>query len=228
MDSDKIKKSNYVSFVWQQCQLLWEYGGGGVKDDHWFLITRQPDPSPRWILWFVNPAVPTNKKTISLPLPPSPDSLLRFRLCEKHFLSLYLSPESIEWYTEDQAFLQSLLTPRPPNPTLPSATFLSFSVFLCVADEAYWRKRGGGERVFKEPNHSTTRKPGSIIYSILFASLVPAIPEPFWDKAPCDPLHWVWQVFRQHFDFFSSWQPYVLVDKIPHSGTKNLASGLHE
>ncbi len=157
MDREKIKRSNYVSFVWQQCQPLWEYGGGGVKDDHWFLITRQPDPSPRWILWFVNPAVPTNQKTISLPLSPSPSSGLfwfifrQFCLCDKHFLSLYLSPESIEWYIEDQAFLQLYgAAPRIPiYPLLSRQQLVSLSESSCVS----WR-RGGREGEFEEPNHT--------------------------------------------------------------------------
>ncbi len=46
----------------------------------------------------------------------------------------------------------SLPTPSPP-PALPSASCLSFAVFLCVAGWAYWRVggRGGGE----EPNSPT-------------------------------------------------------------------------
>ncbi len=30
-----------------------------------------------------------------------------------------------------------------PSPPLPSASCLAFSVFLCVAGQAYWRKKGG-------------------------------------------------------------------------------------
>jgi hypothetical protein len=44
--------------------------------------------------------------------------------------------ESIEWFIEDQAFLQSNDSgpgPPPSRPPLPSASCLSFSVLLCVA-----------------------------------------------------------------------------------------------
>ncbi len=44
--------------------------------------------------------------------------------------------ESIELIIEDQAFSQSYdLTPTPPH--LPSTSYLSFSVFLCVAGRTY-------------------------------------------------------------------------------------------
>jgi hypothetical protein len=42
----------------------------------------------------------------------------------------------------------------------PSASCLSFSVFLCVAGRVYWQQRGEGEG--KEPNHMTARKPGPL------------------------------------------------------------------
>jgi hypothetical protein len=45
--------------------------------------------------------------------------------------------ENIEWFIEDQAFsLSTDLAPPPPPPTIPSVSFLSFSVFLCVAGRA--------------------------------------------------------------------------------------------
>ncbi len=57
-------------------------------------------------------------------------------------------PESIEWFIEDYAFSPSYDSATPPShPLLPSESCLSFSVFLCVAGRAYWRKKGvgGGE-----------------------------------------------------------------------------------
>jgi hypothetical protein len=47
----------------------------------------------------------------------------------------YWSSESIEWFIDDQAFLRSYDS-APPAPPLPSASCLSFSVFLCVAGRA--------------------------------------------------------------------------------------------
>jgi hypothetical protein len=53
---------------------------------------------------------------------------------------------------------------NPSPPPLPSASCLSFSVFLCVAGRAYWRVGGGDE----EPNHTTPRKASpSINHSLL-------------------------------------------------------------
>jgi hypothetical protein len=46
-----------------------------------------------------------------------------------------------------------LLPPPPPYP-LPSASRLSFSVFLCVAGRAYWRERVG---VMGGEDHTTAR-----------------------------------------------------------------------
>ncbi len=47
--------------------------------------------------------------------------------------------------------------PTPPPPlSLPLASCLSFSVFLCVADQAFWVR--GWEGVGEEPNHATTVK----------------------------------------------------------------------
>ncbi len=61
--------------------------------------------------------------------------------CRVHFTS-----ESIEWLLEDQNFLRSYdAAPSPlPPPLLPSASCVSFSVFVCVAGLAYWL--GGGVR----------------------------------------------------------------------------------
>jgi hypothetical protein len=62
------------------------------------------------------------------------------------FLNIKVLAQSIEWFIEDQAFFRpydSATRPRHSTP-LPSASFLSFSVFLCVADRAYCRERGIG------------------------------------------------------------------------------------
>jgi hypothetical protein len=67
------------------------------------------------------------------------------------------APVSIECFIESQAFWRE--SPRPPlPPRLPSATCLSFSVFLCVAVRAFWRERGEG--MGEEPNQLTAIKPG--------------------------------------------------------------------
>ncbi len=47
------------------------------------------------------------------------------------------SPESIEWFIEEQTRLSVILL-------LPNPSRLSFSVFLCVAGQAYRRPRGRG------------------------------------------------------------------------------------
>ncbi len=61
--------------------------------------------------------------------------------------------ESIEWFMEDQAFLLSYDSAPgpPPSPSLPSANFLSSSVFPCVAGKAYWCG-GWSERGAKSHN----------------------------------------------------------------------------
>jgi hypothetical protein len=48
----------------------------------------------------------------------------------------------IAWFIEDQTFSQ-FYDLTPPS-SLPSANCLSFSVFLCVAGQGYWRKREEG------------------------------------------------------------------------------------
>jgi hypothetical protein len=68
-----------------------------------------------------------------------------------------LQTEKIEWFIEDQAFSPLYaLTPSPLlSNDLPSASCLSFSVFLCVAGRAYWREGGGaGAKVLSSINHS--------------------------------------------------------------------------
>ncbi len=52
-------------------------------------------------------------------------------------------PERTEWFIEGRAFCGRMIR-RHPNPPLRSASFLSFSVFLCVVGRAYWRERGAG------------------------------------------------------------------------------------
>ncbi len=58
--------------------------------------------------------------------------------------------ESIKWFREDQAFSPSCdLAPPPPHPlTLSAASCLSFSVFMCVACQAFWRGGGGGAKSY--------------------------------------------------------------------------------
>jgi hypothetical protein len=85
--------------------------------------------------------VPLRKRyyyTIFVPLP-VPSTVLHAQI-----LLYSLVPENIEWCREDQAFLQSYdSAPRPP-PSFPAASYLSFSIFLCVAGRSYRRERGGG------------------------------------------------------------------------------------
>ncbi len=52
-----------------------------------------------------------------------------------------------------------------PSPSLTSSNCLSFSVILCVAGRAYWRRQGGGGG---KPNHTTAR---SLVLSIPFNTL---------------------------------------------------------
>jgi hypothetical protein len=62
-------------------------------------------------------------------------------------------PESIEWFLEDQYFSPSnyfWLLPHP-LPPLPSASCLSFSVFLCVDYRSiYWRESRGGAKSYED------------------------------------------------------------------------------
>ncbi len=69
---------------------------------------------------------------------------------------------SIEYFIEDQAL------PTPLYPPLPTASCLSFSVFLCVAGQAYWRGGEGfggtksydGEKSWSSINHSVLSEGG--------------------------------------------------------------------
>jgi hypothetical protein len=86
------------------------------------------------------------------------ETLMLCRIC----LSLLrVATVSIKRFMEDQA------PPPPPSPTsplLPSASCLSFSVFLCVVGRAFWREKGGGgggranpydrEKAWSSVNHS--------------------------------------------------------------------------
>ncbi len=67
--------------------------------------------------------------------------------------------ESIEWFTEVQAFSPSydLAHSLPP---FPSANYLSFSVVMCVARRAYWRERGERGGGVKKP---TIRRQESLV-----------------------------------------------------------------
>ncbi len=93
----------------------------------------------------------------SNPPPPRPQAR---QLAEPEMYSVLYTRE-FELFIEDQAFSPSYdLAPSPPLPPLPSASCLSFSVFLCVAGRAYWREMGDG--VGEEPNHTTARKSGPL------------------------------------------------------------------
>ncbi len=85
----------------------------------------------------------------------------------RSFVVAFLA-DSTEWFIEDQALFVWFRSLPPPPPLL-LASFLSFSVFLCVAHGAYWWE--GGKWVGEEPNHTTARKPGPgwiIQYSLHF------------------------------------------------------------
>ncbi len=78
--------------------------------------------------------------------------------------------DSIEWFIEDQAFLQSYDSAPRPSP-LPSASCLFFSVFLCVTGLAT-RERD------KEPNRTNGRKPGpQLLFQHSLTHCV-AVPDP--------------------------------------------------
>ncbi len=76
--------------------------------------------------------------------------------------------ESIELFIEDQALspLYDLVIWLHPQslPVLPSASYLSFSVFLYVASWVYWRDRGGvnsydSENAWSSINHTILYDP---------------------------------------------------------------------
>jgi hypothetical protein len=65
---------------------------------------------------------------------------------------------------EDEAFSLSYdLAPPPSLPhTLPSASCLSFSVFLYIGGRAYLLTGEGGGGVEEDPKHANPRKPGPL------------------------------------------------------------------
>jgi hypothetical protein len=69
-----------------------------------------------------------------------------------------------EWFIEDQAFLMSYDFAPSPNHPLLSANCLSFSVFLCVADRAFWQERRGRGG---EPNPTKRRWESLVLYKSL-------------------------------------------------------------
>ncbi len=64
--------------------------------------------------------------------------------------------ESIEWFTEDQAFSTSYELPPP----LHRQQDFSLSQSSCVSDRSYWLEMGEG--VGELPNHTRARKPGHL------------------------------------------------------------------
>ncbi len=86
----------------------------------------------------------------------------------------FISTESIEWFTKDQALLRSYdSAPRPP--LFPPSSLSKLSLFLsppvCLRSSLPTGERGEG--VGEEPNQTTTRKPGplQIIQSSLLQPL---------------------------------------------------------
>ncbi len=66
-------------------------------------------------------------------------------------------PDSVEWFIGDQAFSLSYDLAPLPDPPLPSASCLSFSVFLCFATEgggAGRAKSDNEENGWSSKNHS--------------------------------------------------------------------------
>ncbi len=92
------------------------------------------------------------------PLPKSPHNgeicLLYTYSYIRGYWAIYRGPGflAVEW-------LGSSSTPPPP---LPSANYLYFSVFLCVAGWAYWRRWGGGEGGGRGAKNTPARQPGPL------------------------------------------------------------------
>ncbi len=108
------------------------------------------------------------RKPFLCPSPPSLSGLFRFRLCEN-----YLSPESIAWSIEDQAFLQlyGAAPRRPAYPLLSRQQLASLSESSCVSPVKLTDGRGMGEEGVFEVLHTTTRKPGPLLFSQYSLSL---------------------------------------------------------
>jgi hypothetical protein len=79
--------------------------------------------------------------------------------------------DNIEWFIEDQAFLRSYDSapcPPPPNCSIPSASCLSFSIFLCITGRAVRLPAGGGGRTPK--SYDSEKAWPSLNHSVLFLS----------------------------------------------------------
>ncbi len=95
--------------------------------------------------------------------------------------SLTIRPENIEWFVEDQAFSPSYdsAPPHPLPPPLPSASCLSFSVFLCGGREyTGWRGGAGGatksydgKKAWSFKNHSILSALDNTACSVFFSSI---------------------------------------------------------
>ncbi len=88
---------------------------------------------------------------------------VNFRLeFKKKFINREVIPENTEWFMRTTLTCGRLVgsSPTPPLP-LPSASCLSFSVFLSVTCQASWRERLEG--VGEEPNDRTSRKLGPLL-----------------------------------------------------------------
>ena len=118
--------------------------------------------------------------------------------------TVHCSALSIAWFKEDQAFLRSYdSAPRLSSRVwsldhpLPSASCLSFSVFLCVAGRAYWRERrvGGGdgakscdgEKAWSSINHSILSGWMFIYVQFVYENVSSALPlgpvDVLWESA---------------------------------------------
>ncbi len=92
----------------------------------------------------------------------------------QHFLLSLVSPESIEGFIENQAFLLSFdLAPPPPASPLPVSKLSLFISLPVCRRSSLLTGEGVGE---EEPNHTTARKPDFL--KIIPYSLVSAIQRP--------------------------------------------------
>ncbi len=109
------------------------------------------------------------------------DLMKQLYLCSSKAHPQYLSscwnrkirlPESIEWFTEDQAFLQSLGSSPTPFTPLREQVVSLYSVFLCVPVKLTDGRRRPREGVGEDTNLTTAKKPGPLYHSILSAPSV--------------------------------------------------------